>query len=83
MRKLRKELQIVFQDPLASLDPRMTVGQSIGEPLRALMPQLTARRSAGRVKKIMARVGLEPAWINRYPHEFSGGQNQRVGSRAP
>ena len=79
MRKLRKELQIVFQDPLASLDPRMTVGQSIGEPLRTLMPQLSRDEVASRVKKIMARVGLEPAWINRYPHEFSGGQNQRVG----
>ncbi|MGA7710942.1 MAG: ABC transporter ATP-binding protein [Rhizomicrobium sp.] len=79
MRKLRKELQIVFQDPLASLDPRMTIGQSIGEPLRALMPQLTREEVASRVGKIMARVGLEPAWINRYPHEFSGGQNQRVG----
>ena len=74
-----KELQIVFQDPLASLDPRMTIGQSIGEPLRALMPQLTREEVASRVGKIMARVGLEPAWINRYPHEFSSRPNQRVG----
>ncbi len=79
MRKLRKELQIVFQDPLASLDPRRTVGQSIAEPLRALMPQLTSEEVSTRVKKMMTRVGLDPCWINRYPHEFSGGQNQRVG----
>ena len=79
MRKLRKDLQIVFQDPLASLDPRRTVGQSIAEPLRALMPQLTGEEVSQRVKKMMTRVGLDPLWINRYPHEFSGGQNQRVG----
>ncbi|MDE2163107.1 MAG: ABC transporter ATP-binding protein [Alphaproteobacteria bacterium] len=79
LRKLRKELQIVFQDPLASLDPRCTVGQSIAEPLHALMPSLSREEVSARVKKMMARVGLDPAWINRYPHEFSGGQNQRVG----
>ncbi len=79
IRKLRRELQIVFQDPLASLDPRRTVGQSIAEPLRALMPGLSRYEVAARVKAMMERVGLEPAWINRYPHEFSGGQNQRVG----
>ncbi len=79
LRKLRKELQIVFQDPLASLDPRCTVGQSIAEPLHALMPVLPREEVSARVKKMMARVGLDPTWINRYPHEFSGGQNQRVG----
>jgi len=79
LRSLRKDLQIVFQDPLASLDPRMTVGQSIAEPLRALEPGLTRAVVGERVREIMARVGLEPAWQNRYPHEFSGGQNQRVG----
>ena len=79
IRALRKEFQIVFQDPLASLDPRMTIGQSIAEPLRSLEP-LTSRHDVdARVRAIMEKVGLDPAWINRYPHEFSGGQNQRVG----
>ncbi|HEY1707510.1 MAG TPA: ABC transporter ATP-binding protein [Rhizomicrobium sp.] len=78
-RKLRKELQIVFQDPLASLDPRMTIGQSIAEPLRALCPELSRADVVGKVREMMDRVGLDPGWINRYPHEFSGGQNQRVG----
>jgi oligopeptide/dipeptide ABC transporter ATP-binding protein len=78
-RMLRKEFQIVFQDPLASLDPRMTIGESIAEPLRSLQPELSRAQVKEAVRDIMARVGLEPAWINRYPHEFSGGQNQRVG----
>jgi oligopeptide/dipeptide ABC transporter ATP-binding protein len=78
-RRMRKELQIVFQDPLASLDPRMTVGESIAEPLRTLMPALSRDEVRLRVRRIMAQVGLDPAAINRYPHEFSGGQNQRVG----
>jgi peptide/nickel transport system ATP-binding protein len=79
IRKLRKEFQIVFQDPLASLDPRMTIGQSIAEPLRSLRPDFSRHAVMQLVREIMARVGLEPAWINRYPHELSGGQNQRVG----
>ena len=79
LRKLRSELQIVFQDPLASLDPRMTISQSISEPLRALEPDLERAEVTERVREMMEHVGLDPAWINRYPHEFSGGQNQRVG----
>ena len=79
IRKLREELQIVFQDPLASLDPRMTIGQSIAEPLRTLKPELSRGDVRREVGEMMERVGLEPGWINRYPHEFSGGQNQRVG----
>jgi oligopeptide/dipeptide ABC transporter ATP-binding protein len=79
LRKLRKDFQIVFQDPLASLDPRMTVGESIAEPLRALQPHLAPAEVTARVRRMMDLVGLEPQWINRYPHEFSGGQNQRVG----
>ena len=79
IRELRKEFQIVFQDPLASLDPRMTIGQSIAEPLRSLEPFTPRRDVDARVRAIMEKVGLDPAWINRYPHEFSGGQNQRVG----
>jgi oligopeptide/dipeptide ABC transporter ATP-binding protein len=78
-RKLRKELQVVFQDPMASLDPRMTVGESIAEPLKSLASGLSRDDIRARVKKAMTDVGLDPAWINRYPHEFSGGQNQRVG----
>jgi len=79
LRRLRREFQIVFQDPLASLDPRMKVGESIAEPVRSLEPQLSRKAVAERVRAIMEKVGLDPAWINRYPHEFSGGQNQRVG----
>jgi oligopeptide/dipeptide ABC transporter ATP-binding protein len=79
MRKLRKEFQIVFQDPLASLDPRMTVGQSIAEPLTSLCPGLSRAEVTAEVRSAMRLVGLDPAGINRYPHEFSGGQNQRVG----
>ena len=79
IRKLRQDFQIVFQDPLASLDPRMPVGVSIAEPLKALEPHLTGETVRERVRGIMQRVGLDPAWINRYPHELSGGQNQRVG----
>jgi oligopeptide/dipeptide ABC transporter ATP-binding protein len=79
IRKLRGDLQIVFQDPLASLDARMTIGESIGEPLRALKPLMPRNEVTVRVRAMMEKVGLDPAWINRYPHEFSGGQNQRVG----
>ena len=79
VRALRKEFQIVFQDPLASLDPRMTIGQSIAEPLVSLHPELSRAQVQDEVRAMMKRVGLEPGWINRYPHEFSGGQNQRVG----
>ena len=79
IRRLREDFQIVFQDPLASLDPRMPIGVSIAEPLKALEPQLSRDTVRARVRAMMSRVGLEPGWINRYPHELSGGQNQRVG----
>ncbi|MEM9572689.1 MAG: ABC transporter ATP-binding protein [Pseudomonadota bacterium] len=79
MNALRDDLQIVFQDPMASLDPRMTIGTSIGEPLTVHAPELDKAAREKRVKEIMPRVGLDPALINRYPHELSGGQNQRVG----
>ena len=79
LRSLREDFQIVFQDPLASLDPRMPVGQSIAEPLKALDPGLSRQSIREKVRAMMGRVGLDPAWINRYPHELSGGQNQRVG----
>ena len=79
LRKLREDFQIVFQDPLASLDPRMPIGVSIAEPLKALEPGFSRETVREKVRAMMQRVGLDAAWINRYPHELSGGQNQRVG----
>ena len=79
MQAARRDLQIVFQDPLASLDPRMTIGTSIAEPLTAFRPDLNGAAREAEVRAMMARVELDPALINRYPHELSGGQNQRVG----
>ena len=75
----RKTVQMIFQDPLASLDPRMTVAQIIGEPLRTHCPGLTTDQYNERVLAMMLRVGLTAQQINRYPHEFSGGQCQRIG----
>ena len=72
-------MQISFQDPIASLDPRMTVGDIIAEPLTVFEPKLNRAQRAERVQEIMAAVGLVPEMINRYPHEFSGGQAQRIG----
>lgn len=79
MRAARRNLQIIFQDPLASLDPRMTVGDIVGEPLRTFRPDLDKAARRDIVADMMARVGLVPQMINRYPHEFSGGQCQRIG----
>jgi oligopeptide transport system ATP-binding protein len=79
MRKRRRDLQIIFQDPLASLNPRMTVGEIIADPLRSLMPEVDAKGRRERVLRVMEAVGLLPEMINRYPHEFSGGQAQRIG----
>jgi oligopeptide transport system ATP-binding protein len=72
-------MQIIFQDPLASLNPRMTVGEIIAEPLQTFQPSLNRAQVRERVKAMMAKVGLLPNQINRYPHEFSGGQCQRIG----
>jgi oligopeptide transport system ATP-binding protein len=79
MRQMRKQMQIIFQDPFASLNPRMTVGSIISEPLiiHNLYPNKKERQ--GFVEDLMRRVGLNPNFINRYPHEFSGGQRQRIG----
>jgi oligopeptide/dipeptide ABC transporter ATP-binding protein len=79
LRKARTDLAIVFQDPLASLDPRMTAGQSIAEPLSVHRPSMSATQRWEAVEAMMQRVGLDAALLNRYPHELSGGQNQRVG----
>ncbi|MBD8067273.1 dipeptide ABC transporter ATP-binding protein [Devosia sp. PTR5] len=79
MRKRRADLQIIFQDPLASLNPRMTVGEIIEDPLKTLRPELKRAERRARVVRVMESVGLLPEMINRYPHEFSGGQAQRIG----
>lgn len=76
---LRRQVQMIFQDPLASLDPRMTVAQIVAEPLRYLYPQLSARQRRQQVLAMLERVGLTATQANRYPHEFSGGQCQRIG----
>ena len=78
LRKSRSELQIIFQDPHASLDPRMTIGDIIAEPLDIQL-KLPAKERMERVLKTMERVGLNTRYVNRYPHEFSGGQRQRIG----
>jgi len=79
LREVRKDFQIVFQDPLASLDPRMTIGASIAEPLLTFRKDMKRAERQVIVRDMMNRVGLDPNMINRYPHELSGGQNQRVG----
>ncbi|MGA7731206.1 MAG: dipeptide ABC transporter ATP-binding protein [Chloroflexia bacterium] len=77
-RALRKEMQMIFQDPYASLNPRMTVGDIIGEPLRVhKLAEGKARQE--RIQELLRIVGLNPYFANRYPHEFSGGQRQRIG----
>jgi len=78
VRKLRKEMQIIFQDPYASLNPRMTVRDIVGEPL--LIHNIAKGQEADdRVRELLRLVGLQPDHANRYPHEFSGGQRQRIG----
>lgn len=79
LRNKRKEIQMIFQDPLASLNPRMTVGEIIAEPLKAFYPELSRDDIKTQVQTMMRKVGLLPNVINRYPHEFSGGQCQRIG----
>ncbi len=79
MRRHRRAMQIIFQDPLAALDPRMNVGEIIAEPLRTFERHLDPGETRRRVQEAMRRVGLLPQQINRYPHEFSGGQCQRIG----
>jgi len=78
MRTLRQHMQIIFQDPYGSLNPRMTVGGIVGEPLR-VHGRARGRDLNDRVAHLLDRVGLSPGYRNRYPHEFSGGQRQRIG----
>ncbi len=79
MRLKRREIQLIFQDPSGSLDPRMTVGEIVAEPLRVFYPSMSRLQVRERVAGMMKLVGLSPDQVNRYPHEFSGGQCQRVG----
>lgn len=79
LQKVRSDVQMIFQDPLASLNPRMTIGQIIAEPLVTHYPDTPKEEVTEKVKAMMKRVGLLPNQINRYPHEFSGGQCQRIG----
>ena len=78
MQKLRRHFQMIFQDPYASLDPRMTVSQIVAEPLDTFSLSKGAERD-GRIRELMETVGLSPRFLRRYPHEFSGGQQQRIG----
>src|SRR6201999_3433288 len=77
LRAFRRQAQIIFQDPYASLNPRMTVGQVLGEPL-ALHNLVPSAKRRGRIEELLRLVGLEPRFARRYPHEFSGGQRQRI-----
>jgi oligopeptide transport system ATP-binding protein len=79
MRDARRHLQMIFQDPYASLDPRMTVAQIIAEPIRTFALAASREEERQRIRELMATVGLSERFINRYPHEFSGGQQQRIG----
>ena len=78
MKKYRTRMQMVFQDPYASLNPRMSVGRALQEPIRFHQPDLPAHALRTRVEEVMLQVGVEPEWQDRYPHEFSGGQRQRI-----
>jgi len=78
MRKMRRRMQMIFQDPYASLNPRMTVGNIIGEPLE-VHNLARGKEKTERVQELLRVVGLNPYFTNRYPHEFSGGQRQRIG----
>ncbi len=79
LRQMRRRMQIIFQDPFASLNPRMTVGSIVSEPLQIHNMYANKKERQQYVEQLMERVGLNPYFINRYPHEFSGGQRQRIG----
>ena len=79
LRELRREMQMVFQDPFGSLDPRMRVGAIVGEPLEIHEPRLARAKRRARVVEVLQAAGLGEESLERYPHEFSGGQRQRIG----
>jgi oligopeptide transport system ATP-binding protein len=79
LRAARRQMQMVFQDPFASLDPRMRVGEIVGEPLAIHHPRLSKAEKPERIAAMLQRVGLGADALKRYPHEFSGGQRQRIG----
>ncbi len=79
MLAVRKDIQMIFQDPLASLNPRMTCGEIIAEPLKTHFKGMGKQERREKVREMLEKVGMDPAQINRYPHEFSGGQCQRIG----
>ena len=79
MKEKRRDLQMIFQDPLASLDPRMTIGEIVAEPLKTHFPRMGKAERGTKVRQVLEKVGILPNLINRYPHEFSGGQCQRIG----
>jgi peptide/nickel transport system ATP-binding protein len=78
MLPFRKKMQMIFQDPYASLNPRKTVQQTLEEPLRFHHPELSGNEINDKIDQVMEQVGVDQAWIKRYPHEFSGGQRQRI-----
>jgi peptide/nickel transport system ATP-binding protein len=78
LRPFRKNIQIVFQDPYSSLNPRLTIGSAIAEPIKVHIPGRSTRQRKTNVEEILQKVKLEPGYFNRYPHEFSGGQRQRI-----
>src|SRR5271168_656547 len=78
-RAARRQMQMVFQDPFASLNPRMRVGEAVGEPLAIHETRLSKNERRSRTVAMLERVGLKPETMERYPHEFSGGQRQRIG----
>ncbi len=79
LRDLRPEMQMIFQDPQACLNPRMTVSDIIAEPLDEHRPDMSKADKQAKVKELLGQVGMNPDFANRYPHEFSGGQRQRIG----
>jgi oligopeptide transport system ATP-binding protein len=79
LHQMRRHVQLIFQDALASLDPRMQVGEILAEPLRSFEPQLSLEQRSARIIQMLRAVGLEDEHLHRYSHEFSGGQAQRVG----
>ncbi|WP_323776117.1 oligopeptide/dipeptide ABC transporter ATP-binding protein [Leisingera sp.] len=78
MQPLRKKIQMIFQNPYASLNPRMTIRQALEEPVRHHFPAASAAEVRDKVTEVMLSVGVDPSWAKRYPHEFSGGQRQRI-----